>query len=257
MNFRILKILLCKEIRLMKRSPFITHLIVAIMLMVMLVFPLVANIKEIGFPELSGYVMKYFNPILDVRNYMMSILMVVLLIIMCGFIPMLNIINEKKTGTMEAMNVTPVGKFTFVLSKLIPYWVIGFLAITVAVIIGWLICDLIPAGNVVDIYIAAILFGLAMSGLGVTIANKSTSIPKSIFMMIFQLMGGTCAPIALIPQWAKYFSFAVPPSYLIEIIRSVYMNGATIADLGMQYILLTCLAVVFCGIAAITYKKQS
>ncbi len=369
MNFRTLKILLSKEIRLMKRNPFIPRIIVAMPLMVMLVLPLVANmdVKNVGIAvvdndcsqlsrriiadmdaseflsvnsceftyknalqmmengksdaivvipdnyskdisvgdmpkievdangvnatkgmlganyaaqsiistlaqwqtengiELSAYsgsVMNCFNPTLNFRNYMIPALMVVLIIIICGFLPTLNLVSEKETGTIEAMNVTPVGRFTFVLSKLIPYWVIGLIVITVGMIIGWLVYGLVPAGNIADIYFAAILFSLVMSGLGVTIANKSATILQSIFMMfafimIFQLMGGLFTPIASMPEWAQYFTYAVPPRYFIEIMRSVYLKGASITDLWGQYIVLSGFAMAFCMIAAVTYQKRS
>ena len=369
MNLRTLKILLIKEIQLMRRNPFIPRIIVAMPLMVMLILPLVANmdVRNVGIavvdndrsqlsrrmiadmdaseflsvngceytyrdalrlieqgdadaivaipadyskrlslgdmpqieidangvnatkgmlgaryaaqsisstltewqkaqgkdtPVSATSVMNRFNPTLDFRNYMIPALMVVLIIIICGFLPTLNLVSEKESGTIEAMNVTPVGRLTFVLSKLIPYWVVGLLVVTVGMIIGWLVYGLVPAGNIADIYIAAILFSLVMSGLGVTIANKSATILQSIFMMfafimIFQLMGGLFTPIASMPQWAQYFTYAVPPRYFIEIMRSVYLKGASISDLMPQYLALSGFAVMLCAIAALTYKKRS
>lgn len=207
-------------------------------------------------------VLNYYNPTLDFRNYMIPALMVVLIIIICGFLPTLNLVSEKETGTIEAMNVTPVGRLTFVLSKLIPYWVVGLLVITVGMLIGWLVYGLVPAGNIGSIYLAAILFSLVMSGLGVTIANKSATILQSIFMMfafimIFQLMGGLFTPVASMPQWAQYITYGVPPRFFIEIMRAVYLKGAGIADLSAQYLALSGFAILFCALAAFTYKKRN
>ena len=46
MNPRILQILLKKEVKLMKRNPFIPRIIIAMPVMVMLLLPLVANPEE-------------------------------------------------------------------------------------------------------------------------------------------------------------------------------------------------------------------
>ena len=202
-----------------------------------------------------------YNPTLDFRNYMIPALMVVLLIIICGFLPTLNLVSEKETGTIEAMNVTPVGRLEFVLSKLIPYWVVGILVVTVGMLIGWLVYGLVPEGNVANIYLAAILFSLVMSGLGVFIANRSATILQSIFMMfafivIFQLMGGLFTPIASMPYWAQCVTYAIPPRYFIEIMRSVYLKGATMADLWVQYAALSGFALTLCLVAAMTYRKR-
>ena len=217
--------------------------------------------QGVSLPARESSTVNLYNPTLNFRNYMIPALMVVLLIIICGFLPALNLVSEKETGTIEAMNVTPVGRLEFVLSKLIPYWIVGILVVTVGMLIGWLVYGLVPEGNIVNIYFAAILFSLVMSGLGVFIANQSTTILQSIFLMfafivIFQLMSGLFTPIASMPLWAQCITYAIPPRYFIEIMRSVYLKGATITDLWTQYASLTGFAVFFCMIAAFTYRKR-
>lgn len=207
-------------------------------------------------------IMNLYNPTLDFRNYMIPALMVVLIIIICGFLPTLNLVGEKETGTIEAMNVIPVGRFTFVLSKLIPYWIVGLIVVTEGMIIGSLVYGLKPAGNIALIYLAAILFSLVMSGLGLTVANKSATILQSIFVifafiMIFQLMGGLFTPISSMPGWAQAITRAIPPRYFIEIMRAVYLKGATLSDLCEEFAFLCGFAILFCSIAAMTYRKQS
>lgn len=210
----------------------------------------------------TASIINRYNPTLDFRNYMIPALMVILIIIICGFLPTLNLVNEKEAGTIEAMNVTPVGKFVFVLSKLIPYWIVGLLVVTVGMIIGWAVYGLVPEGNIFLIYLATLLFSLVMSGLGVFVANKSTTILQSIFMIfafiiIFQLMSGLFTPIASMPQWAQYITYAIPPRYFIEIMRAVYLKGASMADLWQQYAALLGFATLLSIIAAITYKKRA
>lgn len=207
-------------------------------------------------------VLNYYNPTLNFRNYMIPALMVILIIIICGFLPTLSLVGEKESGTIEAMNVTPVGKFTFVLSKLIPYWVVGILVVTIGMIIGWAVYGLSPAGPIGYIYLAAVLFSLVMSGLGVSIANSSTTMLQSIFVMmaviiIFQLMSGLFTPITSMPQWAQYLTYANPPRYFIEIMRSVYLKGAGFVDLWQQYACLTGFALLMCILAVLTYRKRN
>lgn len=213
-------------------------------------------------PSFDNEVVYRFNPTLNFRNYMIPALIVVLLIIICGFLPALNLVDEKENGTIEAMNVTPVSRFTFVLSKLIPFWLAGILVVTVGMAIGRLVYGLAPAGNIGAIYLAAALFSLVMSGLGVIIANKSATMLQSIFVMfaiimIFQLMSGLFTPIRSMPVWAQNITYAIPPRYFIEIMRSVYLKGATVAELWLPYLCLFGIAVFTCTLAAVTYKKRN
>ena len=210
--------------------------------------------------ELS--VVNRYNPTLNFRNYMIPALMVVLLIIICGFLPALNLVSEKEEGTIDAMNVTPVSRLTFVLSKLIPFWIIGLIVVTVGMLVGRLVYGLAPEGSISAIYLATILFSLVMSGLGVSIANQSSTMLQSIFVMfafimVFQLMSGLFTPIASMPQWAQTITYAIPPRYFIEIMRSVYLKGATIADLSTQYLVLAAFSIILLLIASTTYKKRT
>lgn len=203
-----------------------------------------------------------YNPTLNFRNYMIPALMVVLLIIICGFLPALNLVSEKEDGTIEAMNVTPVTGTEFVLSKLIPFWLVGILVVTVGMIVGWAVYGLTPTGNIGLIYLATILFSLTMSGLGVLIANRSSTMLQSIYVMfaviiIFQLMSGLFTPIASMPEWAQIITLGIPPRYFIEIMRSVYLKGASFGELSAQFATLGGLAALLCCMAAWSYKKRS
>src|SRR3712207_8266897 len=70
---------------------------------------------------------------------MIPSLIAILILLMCGTLPTLNIVGEKETGTIEAINVTPVSRLTFILAKLIPYWLIAFVVMTICFLISWLL----------------------------------------------------------------------------------------------------------------------
>ena len=78
---------------------------------------------------------------------MIPALMVMLLTLLTGFLPALNIVGEKEAGTIEQINVTPVKKSMFVLAKLIPYWVIGFIVLGLCMILAALVYGINPAGS--------------------------------------------------------------------------------------------------------------
>lgn len=53
-----------------------------------------------------------YNPELDYKVFMIPGLIAMLLILIVGFLPAINIVSEKEKGTIEQMNVTPVGPLT-------------------------------------------------------------------------------------------------------------------------------------------------
>ncbi len=160
---------------------------------------------------------------------MIPALMVMMLTILSGFLPALNIVGEKECGTMEQINVTPVGKFQFIISKLIPYWIIGFLVISYTMILAWLIYGLTPAGSVLTIFLFASIYIIVISGFGLIVSNFSATMQQAIFvmfffMMIFILLSGLFTPISSMPQWAQYITYINPLRYFIEVMRMVNLK---------------------------------
>ena len=203
-----------------------------------------------------------FNPTLNYRHYMIPALMIIIFILMCGFLPALSIVGEKETGTIEQINVTPVSRLTFTLSKLIPYWIIGIFVLMVVMIVAHLVYGLIPAGSVGVIYFGTALFVLTISGFSLTIANFSDTMQQTMFVMFFFIMifiqmSGLLTPIDSMPEWAQKITIILPPRYFVDILRSVYLKGATLAELWRNFAALGIFAVIFNALAAITYKKQA
>ncbi len=203
-----------------------------------------------------------YNPTLNYRYYMIPALMIILFILICGFLPALSIVGEKEVGTIEQINVTPVSRLTFTLGKLVPYWLIGLFVITVAMIVARLVYGLAPVGSVGLIYLGAALFIFVMSGFSLTIANFSETMQQTMFVMfffimLFMLMSGLLTPVDSMPVWAQRFTTILPPRYFIDILRSVYLKGATFVDMWQNFVALGAFALGFNTLAILTYKKQA
>jgi ABC-2 type transport system permease protein len=125
------------------------------------------NIPSMGkatLPVIEVATQGRFNTFMDYKMFMIPALMVVLMTLICGFLPALNNIKEKEVGTIEQINVTPVSKFTFIIAKLIPYWIIGLVIFTFCLILAALVYGLIPAGNILTIYLSVFFFFFVVSG---------------------------------------------------------------------------------------------
>lgn len=203
-----------------------------------------------------------FNSYMDYKVFMVPALIVILLTIMCGFLPALNIVGEKEKGTIEQMNVSPVGKFTFIFSKLIPFWIIGFVIVTISFGVAFFVYHLIPAGGFFTIYVAAALFFIVLSGFGLVVSNHSQTIQQAMFVMfffllIFILLSGIFAPISSMPQWTQNITMINPLSYFIRIMRGVYLKGSGLSDISGELLSLSVFAILFNTWAVISYKKHS
>lgn len=203
-----------------------------------------------------------FNPYLDYKVFMIPALMVILLTMLTGFLPALNIVSEKEIGTIEQMNVTPVNKFTFILAKLIPYWTIGFTVLTLCFGIAALVYNILPMGSLLTIYLLSGVYILVMSGFGLVISNYSNTMQQAMFvmfffMMILILMSGLFTPINSMPEWAQIITRFNPQRYFIEIMRMAYLKGSSITELTTQVFALIGFALFFNTWAVISYRKTN
>ena len=203
-----------------------------------------------------------YNSTLDYKSFMIPALVTMVLVMLCAFLPALNIVSEKEIGTIEQINVSPVSKGMFILAKLIPYWLMGILVISICFLIAWIVYGFLPAGSFGLIYLAAIMFVLVVSGIGLIISNYSGTMQQAIFVMffivmIFMLMSGLFTSIKSMPEWAQWIAVFNPPRYFISIMRSVYLKGASFGDNVWNYGML-CIFAVFVNIwAVLSYRKQS
>jgi len=202
-----------------------------------------------------------YNPTLKYEVYMVPALMVMILAMICGFLPALNIVGEKESGTMEQMNVTPVKKHIFILSKLIPYWIIGYIVLTLGMLIAMFFWKLIPRGSVLTLYFFATLFIVSFSGFGLVISNYATSIQQAMFMMFFFVLtfiflSGLYTPVENMPVWAQRISDFSPLKYIIQVLRMIYLKGSSVTELKKPLLALIGFAIFFYSWAIISYRKR-
>jgi ABC-2 type transport system permease protein len=202
-----------------------------------------------------------FNPALDYKNFMIPGFMVLLLTIICGILPALNIVMEKENGTIQQINVTPVSRIGFILAKLIPFWIVGLVVMIISVTVTYLMYGLWPAGSMLAILFSAIVFIFSISGLGIIISNYSENMQQASFLVMFFililiLLGGMFTPVSGMPSWARVIAAVNPFNYLTKTFRMLYLNGSTLAEISGNLLILGIIAVILNGWAVLSYKKR-
>ncbi|MFA5712705.1 MAG: ABC transporter permease [Bacteroidales bacterium] len=202
-----------------------------------------------------------YNPFLVYKVYMIPAFIVMMLSILCGFLPTLNIVLEKENGTIEQLNVTPIKRSYFILSKLIPYWLMGFVIITIGILVSWLFYNYLPSGSLLTIYLFTAVFVLAISGFGLVISNYAGTVQQAIFIIFFFVitfifMSGLYTPIDSMPDWARVLSRFSPLTYMISAFRSIFLKGSGTKELLEPLFTLLAFAILLNGWAIISYRKS-
>ncbi len=206
-------------------------------------------------------VLYLYNKHLNYKVFMIPSLMAILILLIGGFLPALNIVGEKENGTIEAINVTPVRKWAFILSKLIPYWLIGLVVMTVCFLLAWAVYGITSAGNIALLYLLAMLLAFIVSGLGLVISNYNDTMQQAVFVMWFivmclLLLSGLFTPVRSMPHWAYLTTYVNPMHYFIDAIRTVFVRGGDFTSIAHQVAALSVIALAMNLWAVASYRKN-
>ena len=207
-------------------------------------------------------VLTLYNKQQNYKLFMIPALFAIVMMLMTGFLPTLNIVGEKESGTIEQINVTPVSKWSFILAKLIPYWLIALFVITVCLLLAWLVYGITPAGPVWLIYVLAMLLALFFSSFGLIVSNYSDTMQQAMFVMWFfvvsiMLLSGLFTPTRSMPQWAYLTTYINPMHYFIDAIRTVFIRGGGLHETAHQVLALAGIGTLMGCWAVQSYKKNS
>jgi ABC-2 type transport system permease protein len=106
----------------------------------------------------------WYNPLMNYKYFMVPGILVLLLTIVGTNLAAVNIVREKEIGTIEQINVTPVRKYHFILGKLIPFWILGLVVLTIGLGISIFVYGIVPVGSFGTIYVFAAVYLLAVLG---------------------------------------------------------------------------------------------
>jgi len=203
-----------------------------------------------------------YNKLQSYKVFMIPALMGILMMMLCGFLPALNIVGEKENGTIEQINVTPVSKWSFILAKLIPYWIIGLVVLTLCLVLSWLVYGITCQGPLWLVYLLAILLALFFSSFGLIVSNYSDTMQQAMLVMWFfvvclMLLSGLFTPVRSMPDWAYLTTYINPMYYFADAIRTVFVRGGGLQAIAHQVLALFCIAFAMTVWAVQSYKKNS
>lgn len=202
-----------------------------------------------------------FNKQLNFKLFMIPALFALIVMLVTGYLPTLNIVSEKEAGTIEQINVTPVKKWEFILAKLIPYWLIAFFVITVCLTLARVVHGVTPVGNVALIYLLAMCLAMFFSSFGLIVSNYSDTMQQAIFVMWFFVMiliqlSGLFTPTRSMPAAVYLTTYLNPVSYFIEAVRTVFIRGGNFGSIAHQVLALAVIDLLMGTWAVISYKKN-
>lgn len=204
---------------------------------------------------------RWFNPTRNYKHWMVPALMVSLTTIIGLLLTAQNITRENELGTLEQLNVTPMTKVQFIAGKLIPFWLLSLVILSIGLGIGKLVFDIPMRGNLLLVYLAAMVYLVVVLGLGLWISTITRTQQQAMFvaffvMLIFLLMSGLFTPVDSMPRWAQWVAEANPVKHFVAVMRAVLVRGAGLEMVGKQILGLAFAGLGVLAMAVGRYRKS-
>jgi ABC transporter DrrB family efflux protein len=202
-----------------------------------------------------------YNPDLESAHFFVPGLVGIILQLVTLFLTSFAVVRERELGTLEQLFVTPVGRAGLLLGKLAPYAIVG-LGETLMVLTVMVYAFQVPIhGNLLLLISLSSLFLVCALGLGLlvsTLAKTQVEALQFAFLIMLPsvLLSGFMFPREEMPTVIYIFTFAIPVTYFIEILRGIVLRGADMIDLLPWIAGLTVCCVAVLMLSVFRFRKQ-
>ena len=171
------------------------------------------------------------------------------------------IVRERERGNLELLITTPIRKTELMLSKIVPYVIIGLIQVSLVLLLGAWLFEVPMRGLLLNVYLVALVFIVANLALGLMISTLAQTQFQAMQMSFFILLpsillSGFIFPFAGMPIAAQWIAEALPLTHFIRLIRGVILRGADLADLTGELAFLGLFILFAMSFAVARFRKR-
>ncbi|HSX64184.1 MAG TPA: ABC transporter permease [Pseudoxanthomonas sp.] len=224
--------------------------------------PLDASIPATGpVAERAISVVAFYNPerrsAVNIVPGLIGVILTMTMVLFTG----VAIVRERERGNMELLIATPVSSAELMIGKVLPYVAIGLIQTSVVLALGLWLFEVPLNGNVLHVYIAAMLLIVANLTLGLLISTRAQSQFQAMQMTFFIflpsiLLSGFMFPFAGMPKPVQWLAEALPLTHFLRLIRGVMLRGASLWELWIDVLALLAFTAVMMTLAISRFRKR-
>jgi len=203
----------------------------------------------------------WYNPDLRSVNFMVPGLLAVVLQMLTMMLTAVAIVRERELGTLEQLVATPIRKAELMLGKILPYVTLGYVDITLALLLAVFWFRVPIRGSLALLYGLALVFYLTTLGQGILISTVSRTQRQAMQAAFFAflpaiLLSGFMFPREGMPVVIQWIGYVIPLTYFLIIVRGIILKGIGLVELSNQILPLAALGLVFFVVSVLRFQKR-
>ena len=203
----------------------------------------------------------WYNPDLRSAVYIVPGLVGVILTMTMVMITAMAIARERERGTLEQLIVSPLRRGELILGKILPYVAMGFLQMTLILVLGRLVFGVPVVGSLALLYGFASVFIAGNLALGLFFSTLAQTQQQAMQMSFFFLLpnillSGFMFPWDAMPEAMRWISQALPLTHFLRIVRGVALKGSGFSDLVPEFVWMACILVALLVFTSLRFRKK-
>lgn len=172
------------------------------------------------------------------------------------------IVRYRKSGYLKRLNATPLRAWEFLAAQVASRLLL-VMTITIAVFTGTnLILDFMVNGSYLLLLLVTTLGAISMISLGLLIAARVTSeeLAGGLLNLVswpMMILSGVWFSLEGSPQIVQWASKLFPLTYMLDGARKIMIDGAGIAGIWLELLVLGLMSVVFLASGAVLFRWKS
>ena len=204
----------------------------------------------------------WFNMGLTSRWYIVPGVIAMIMMIIAALLTSICVAREWERGTMEQLISTPVKSYELIIGKFIPYFVIGFFDLIVALLMARFVFSVPFRGSYLLLIIMSTLFltGALSQGILISTVARTQLLASQMAMLTTfiptMLLSGFIYPIFNMPKFVQAVTYLIPARYYIVILRESFLKGGGISNMWDEALFLVIFASIMFTISIRKFKKK-
>lgn len=214
-----------------------------------------------GFQPIQIETATWYNPELKTAVYVVAGLVGVILTMTMVMFTAMGIARERERGTLEQLIVSPVRPIELVLGKIVPYIAIGYVQMTLILLIGTFGFGVPIQGSLALLYALAFVFISANLAVGLMFSTVAQTQQQAMQMSFFFLLpnillSGFMFPFEAMPKPAQFMSELLPLTHFLRIVRAITLRGSGFEDVQGELVWLSSILGTLLLVTSLRFQKK-
>lgn len=193
--------------------------------------------------------------------YLVPGLIALIMTLVGAFLTALVVAREWERGTLEALFVTPVRPNEILLSKIIPYFMVGMLGLTLCLLAAHFLFKVPMHGSLTVLLFSSMLYLLVALGIGLVISAKTRNQFLASQVAVLSsflpalMLSGFLFDLRNVPVPIRLLGSILPATYFMELIKTLFLAGNNWPLIAKNCSILSVYAVLMLTAARLLMRK--